>query len=577
MPPAVPKAPHTLTDHLLGALAAHHHGDGDDHDHDHDAMDGLLAPGETGAVELISIGVDVGSSGTQVAFSRLTLEGTEGSSRLAASRRQTLYQSPVALTPYMTGNAIDEIALGRILDHAYAASGLMPDQIDCGVVILTGAAHEQANAEAITRRLAADCGDIVSASAGHHMEARLAAHGSGAVERSAVTGKRFLNVDIGGGTTKLAVCAAGRIEATAALAIGGRLIATDPAGRIVRIEPAGRARARQLGFDGGLGDVASVANLALVAESMADDLIAVLGRISFADRPCNSGSRALLPLPRVEPKARLRRDGEGNQHSAQIYLTAPLGEVGAIDGIIVSGGVGEYVYGRETRDFCDLGRSLGRAIAARINTGALPWPLMPAAECIRATVLGACGYTVQLSGRTGCITAPARLLPCRNAQVLHPACVLSGEIDAAAIAGAITVHLATFDIAPERDDVVLAFAWQGLPDYPRLRAFADGLARGTATRLAAGRSLRVIVDGDIAHSLGGILRDEIEVGGDMMILDGIALADFDFVDLGRMRLPSETVPVTIKTLVFRDDPVQKKKPRGRSGTRARTVRAREVG
>ena len=250
---------------------------------------------------------------------------------------------------------------------------------------------------------------------------------------------------------------------------------------------------------------------------------------------------------------------------ARLFVTDPLPAPnaidGAIDGVIVSGGVGEYVYGREARDFCDLGRALGRAFAARIDAGALPWPLLPAAECIRATVLGAAGYTVQLSGRTGFISAPATLLPARNAQVLHPPCALGCAIDPAAVAGAIEAHLAAFDIAADRDDIVLALRWQGLPEYPRLRAFADGIALGMRPRLTAGRALRIIVDGDIARSLGAILKDELGIASDLLVLDGIALADFDFVDLGRIRLPSETVPVTIKTLVFRDDPGQKQKTR----------------
>ena len=541
MPPAAPKQPHTLADHLLGALARHSHGDGDDHDHDHDAMDGLLAPGTSDQVVLTSIGVDIGSSGTQVAFARLHLERGSGE-RKSAARRETIYQSPVALTPYVAGNSIDAARLDRILDDAFAAAGLGADDIDCGVVILTGTARERANAEAITRRLADTCGDIVSASAGHHMEARLAAHGSGAVQRSAETGKCFLNIDIGGGTTKLAVCAAGEITATAALDIGGRLLVTDLERRIVRLEPAGARHAARAGLAWKIGAQAPAEEIERVAAQMADDLLAAL---------------ALEPRPR-EVEA--------------LFVTEPLPLPGPVDGIIVSGGVGEYVYGRETRDFCDLGRVLGRAFARRLGAGALPWPLMPAAECIRATVLGASAYSVQLSGRTGYICDPARLLPRRNVQVLRPPFVAGETIDGTALARAIRAHLAAYDIATDREDLVLALRWQGPPEYPRLRALAEGIRDGLAERMAAGLALHIVVDGDIARSLGAILVDELGIASGVLVLDGIALADLDFVDLGRIRLPSGTVPVTIKTLVFRDEPMQKRRRRNGASGQGRTRR-----
>lgn len=530
-----PKRGHTLADHLLGALADHDHGDGDhDHDHDHDAMDGVLGSGEAAQVVLTSIGLDIGSSGTQVAFSRLYLERAGEGGRLDAARRETLYQSPVALTPYVQGNTIDVAMLDRILDHVFAAAGLSAEEIDCGVVILTGAARERGNCDAITRHLSETCGDIVSAAAGDHMEARLAAHGSGAVQRSAETGKRFLNIDIGGGTTKLAVCDAGAVVATAALDIGGRLVVTDLERRITRLEPAGVRHAERCGLAWQIGSTVSAAEMAAVAERMASDLLAVLTK---------------QPLPR---------------ELAALYVTEPMPELGAIDGVIVSGGVGEYVYGREKRDFCDLGRDLGRALARMIEAGALPWPLMPAAECIRATVLGASAYSVQLSGRTGTITDPARLLPRRNLQVLHPPVAPAGTIDSSALAAAIRAHLAAYDKPSTADDLVLALRWQGLPEYPRLRALAEGVRDGLAARIAAHLPIYVVIDGDIARSLGAILVEELGVTSGVLVLDGIALADFDFVDLGRIRLPSETVPVTIKTLVFRRQRVHKRR---RSGTK----------
>src|SRR5207244_3955934 len=148
-------------------------------------------------------------------------------------------------------------------------------------------------------------------------------------------------------------------------------------------------------------------------------------------------------------------------------LTEALGPVEGIAGVMFSGGVGEYVYGREERDFGDLGRRLGRALARRIDAGRLPWKLLPAGECIRATAIGASEYSVQLSGNTIYISNPAELLPRKNLQVLQPEIALAGEVDAAAVTRAIRRHFEAFDLVEGEADVALAFQWRGAPSYAR--------------------------------------------------------------------------------------------------------------
>jgi ethanolamine utilization protein EutA len=263
---------------------------------------------------------------------------------------------------------------------------------------------------------------------------------------------------------------------------------------------------------------------------------------------------------------RLRRLQSADGSSRRTRVIASSGSM-SLDG--VSGGVGEYVYGRERRSFGDLGLPLGRALAARIDRGELPWPLMPAFECIRATALGASAYSVQLSGRTGCITNAGALLPRRNCRVVRPDLDLDGAINAASLARCVQDHLAAFEIAADEPDLVLAVDWRGEPVHARLRALAEGIVGGLSSRLESGQPLRVITEGDIAASLGAIIRDEIGFDGNMLVLDGIRLEDFDYVDMGRIRLPSGTVPVTIKTLVFREERVQISPPRttrGKAGT-----------
>src|SRR3982074_486224 len=222
------KQSHTLSDHVLGQNFVHEH-DGDaDHDHDHFEFDsdGPLEDNPVWIqdhVPLVTVGIDIGSSGTQVIFSRINLRryGEDLTSRYYVVSRETLFQSPVALTPYSSDERIDHAALAALIDQPYEAAGVKPDDIDTGVVILTGEALRRENAQAIAGLLAEQRGDFVTATAGHHMESMLAAYGSGASRVSHDEDKRILNIDIGGGTTKLAIVEKGNVIATAAGHIGG--------------------------------------------------------------------------------------------------------------------------------------------------------------------------------------------------------------------------------------------------------------------------------------------------------------------------------------------------------------------
>ncbi len=520
--------PHTLADHDFGEYLSHVH-DGDaDHDHDEFEPEGSLEANplwQQDHVTLTSVGMDVGSAGTQVVFTRLNLRrlSEANSSRYVVVSRETLFQSPVSLTPYRDEERIDDVALGALIDAAYAEANLQPRDVDTGVVILTGEALRRENAEAIVGVLAREGGDLVCATAGHHMEAMLAAYGSGAARASHEMGKRILNVDIGGGTTKLALVENGRVKATAALHIGGRLQVIDETWRIIRLDPAGHYHAAETGLVLHRGDEVTAEALDAVAEGMAEALITA------------------IKSPLAEKSMRL-------------YLTDPLGDVGQIDGVMFSGGVSEFVYRREARDFGDMGRRLGHAVRKRIDAGDLPWPLLPAGECIRATALGASAYSVQLSGNTSYISDPAKLLPRRNLQVIQPPFECEDTIDPQALAESIRQHLTAFDVSPLERELALALRWCGPPSYQRIAAFAQGIAAGLERLIAAGQPLFIMLDGDVAQTLGRMLHRELGVKSDILAVDGVTLCDFDYIDLGRIRLPSMTVPVTIKSLIFSQDP-----------------------
>lgn len=483
-------------------------------------------------VTLASVGIDVGSAGTQVAFSRLHLRrrGEGLTTRYVVVKRETLFESPLYLTPYLADGRIDAGALGRLVDDAYAAAHQQPEDVDTGVVILTGEALRRRNAEPIATVLAERAGDLVCATAGHHMEATLAAYGSGAALESWTRGGRVLSVDIGGGTTKLALLDHGEVVATAALDVGGRLVVVDEEHRVVRLDPAGATHAQRVGLAPRLGEVLDGAGLDAIAAAMSEAVLSAVRAAAAGEPP----SADVLDL----------------------YVTALLPPTGDLVGVVFSGGVGEYIYEREDRDFGDLGRRLGDALRRRV--GQLPGPLLPAAECIRATVLGASQHSVQLSGSTCTITDPARTLPRRNVPVVRPRYELPplGGADSHAattrrVADAVRERLAAHVTEGRHDDdVALALHFAGLPLHARVLAFARGLVDGLGGRVMRGLPLVLVLDADVARTLGHVLRDDLGLANDLVVLDGVRLDDFDHIDLGRVRQPSGTVPVTIKSLVF---------------------------
>ncbi len=473
-------------------------------------------------ITLTSVGIDIGTATSQIIFSRLVLRrlGRELSSRFVVAERKTLYLSPVHFTPYTNSRKrIDEKALRSLVDAAYQEAALNPEDVDTGAMILAGEAIRRNNARAIADLFAAQQGNFVCATAGHNFEALLAAHGSGAVAFSSERECRVLNLDIGGGTTKLAVAERGRILSTAALHIGSRLLATDGNGAIAVLEPGGQALARQVGFEWKVGDRVAPAQIEQLADHMA---------------------RAILTLAQHEKPA---------PELEQLWLTPPLSGPKSYEAVIFSGGVGEYVYGKESKSFGDLGAPLGKALQRHTSIAPHAWPLAPARECIRATVMGASQYTVQVSGNT-IYRSNDELLPRKNLQVLRPAVDLSDDIDVPRVARRIQSHFQAFDLQEGETEVVLVFRWEGPPAAIRINAFCRGLMEGLPGTLKSGRSIYLVFDHDLAGLVGNILKEEFRIKNDILSIDGITLRDFDFIDLGKVLEPSGTVPVTIKSLVF---------------------------
>src|SRR5713101_8904530 len=213
-------------------------------------------------VELTTVGIDIGSSTSHLMFARVHLQrlSTALSSRFVVVDRKILWQSPILLTPYRGDYTIDVDDLAGFIGGCYAYAGIEREKVDSGAVILTGEALKRRNARAIADLFSEGAGKFVCASAGHHMECQMAAHGSGAIALSRGHNAVLLNVDIGGGTTKFALIEKGRILATCAIAVGGRLMVEDDADGLTRIETPAQEIAGELGIELRLGQALAPAD-----------------------------------------------------------------------------------------------------------------------------------------------------------------------------------------------------------------------------------------------------------------------------------------------------------------------------
>src|SRR6478672_5303078 len=221
-------------------------------------------------VVVLSVGVDIGSSTSHLVFSRIVLERLD--SRYVVTERETFYAADILLTPYSAENTIDADALGAFIKQEYADAKVDPDEIDTGALILTGVAVQRKNARAIGELFAKEAGKLVAVSAGDSLETVMAAYGSGAAARSIRDEATVMNVDVGGGTAKIAVCADGKVIDVAAVDVGARLVCLEPDGKIVRIEDVGQRYAEELGIDLQVGGMLTLDQGRALAGLMADKL-----------------------------------------------------------------------------------------------------------------------------------------------------------------------------------------------------------------------------------------------------------------------------------------------------------------
>ena len=471
---------------------------------------------------LTSVGIDIGSSTTHTIFSRLILrrEGAGLSAKFVVTNRDVLFRSPIMLTPYTSGTQIDTDSVKAFVQQSYADAGYTPDDIDTGAVVITGEALKKENAQPILEMFSEESGRFICATAGPMHEALLAAYGSGAVAMSKHHHNSVLDVDVGGGTTKISLIQGGEITQMIAVEVGARLIAYDDAMTVTRVEQPARTIMRALGHTVEVGDRITPERIEEFAQKMTDVLFDVMD------------------------------GGELDPLTESLMLTEGLREHSGrdIDHLMFSGGVSEYIYDREATTFGDIGPAYGAAIRHRTEATFRPG----------RHDLGSGGHSRHGDWR-GRVHAPGvreHLLHLDGRRAPYPrdpgrpCALIDKEQTPKQMSDALSNALGKYDVGYLNGDMALALNVTGQPDYWYIRKLAESIANIVDPAGEPAAPLFLVLDVDVAKSLGGIMREELKIDRSVICIDGIEVGDLDYIDIGKPMGVSEVIPVTVKSLIF---------------------------
>ena len=435
---------------------------------------------------LRSIGLDVGTTTTQLVISQLEIQNTAGSfavPQMAITQRKILYRSGVYFTPLIGENLVDGAAIRKIVDAEYAAAGIKREDLDTGAVIITGETSRKENARAVLENLSEFAGDFVVATAGPDLESVLAAKGSGAVEFSEKTGKTVLHMDIGGGTSNLALIENGKITATGCLNVGGRLLKFDENGQMTYVSPVLQ------GIEKNKQEIVESLVQALEMAAGLREPTALFHR--FWTQECVGGEDWLKKLPKGELV------------------------------ISFSGGVADCIEA-QTADFGDIGPALGKAIReSRLCQG----PYRLGEQTIRATVIGAGCHSAQLSGSTVFyrnIEFPLKNLP---------------------VVGISNLRDIGRRLEMQDTDAVLAMEGISSPSYAQVAQLAEQIVSAIGER-----PVYIALEQDMAKALGQAMALRLPKDRACLCVDRVALEEGSFLDVAAPVGPA--LPVVIKTLIL---------------------------
>lgn len=473
---------------------------------------------------ILSVGIDVGTSTTQVVFSKLQMDNAGGYfsvPRVAIVDKEVIYKSEVYMTPLKTDVLIDTDALRDIVAAEFRKAGYRPEDTDSGAVIITGESARKENSDAVLKSLSDFAGDFVVSAAGPDMESLIAGKGSGAWQYSMDHHCRVANLDIGGGTTNVVLFEDGETLARGCLDIGGRLICMNPQGIITKVSPAAAVMAQAAGVSVSVGDRCDELKLTAVTRQMAAALNAYLG----------VGTKDIDAILR-----QIKTPGSSD---------FPVPE--KIQAVFFSGGVADLIYheSADTWAYGDIGVLLGRAIReSRLFTD---FQKMEPGETIRATVVGAGTYTTTISGST--ITYSDDIFPLKNIPVIK----LDEELQEACFAGETEPVIRRIQWVLGQNDeehFILAMPGKRNPGYMEMKRAAASIRQIMDRVQPPGEPILLVIESDIAKAMGQMIRQQPDLKRQVVAIDSIHVEDGEYVDMGKPMMNGMVIPVVVKTLIF---------------------------
>lgn len=473
---------------------------------------------------ILSVGIDVGTSTTQVVFSKLQMDNAGGYfsvPRVAIVDKEVVYKSEVYMTPLKTDVLIDTDALRDIVAAEFRKAGYRPEDTDSGAVIITGESARKENSDAVLKSLSDFAGDFVVSAAGPDMESLIAGKGSGAWQYSMDHHCRVANLDIGGGTTNVVLFEEGETLARGCLDIGGRLICMNPQGIITKVSPAAAVMAQAAGVSVSVGDRCDELKLTAVTRQMAAALNAYLG----------VGTKDIDAILR-----QIKTPGSSD---------FPVPE--KVQAVFFSGGVADLIYheSADTWAYGDIGVLLGRAIReSRLFTD---FQKMEPGETIRATVVGAGTYTTTISGST--ITYSDDIFPLKNIPVIK----LDEELQEACFAGETEPVIRRIQWVLGQNDeehFILAMPGKRNPGYMEMKRAAASIRQIMDRVQPPGEPILLVIESDIAKAMGQMIRQQPDLKRQVVAIDSIHVEDGEYVDMGKPMMNGMVIPVVVKTLIF---------------------------
>ena len=473
------------------------------------------------AHDIVSVGIDIGTTTTQVIFSELSLVEIARAGQIPKVdiiNRKVLYESDIVFTPLKDVETIDAVRLVEFLKNEYIKAGISPDQVETGAVIITGETARKKNADQILKAIADLAGDFVVTVAGPNVEGMIAGRGSGAASYSRQHFTTVSNIDIGGGSANGAIFRQGNLVGSAAMNYGGRVIELKD-GVVKALTLAGEWICAEAGVQIRVGEQPSLGDITRVTNCMADITVHLI-------------------------------EGTTSPLAEKLYQTAPNPVSGTGKPVMFSGGIGYYFYSpiviNSVADVIrhdDIGPLLAQSL--RTNATIKAYNVIPPAETQRATVLGASSQTLTLSGST--IWAEKSILPLKNVPVIRPD-LLGKELFPDVIADAIIKALVRWDLDLIVDPFAISLELDLRLDYPQLVQIAQGL-EFFANSLPTGRPLIAIIKRDYAQVLGQTVKGLVKERP-LLVIDQVGLDEGDYIDIGTPLMDGRVVPLVVKTLIF---------------------------